>query len=132
MATSITLSAMSASLWRSIEPSAEARTIAGSRCRKGSRRKELPSSAVPSSSPSSCCVGFPSPSSSPLISFEAAVRLISCLESIVGVRSGWLQEEVPDFHRELGAQGANDMIKPRLLRRDAPGPPPKLPDRLGR
>ena len=92
VATSITLSAMSASLWRSMEESVEARTtltLAGRRWRKSSRMKELASADVPSLSPRSCCirhsncVGFLSPSSSPLISCwsflcsEAAVRLMS-------------------------------------------------------
>ena len=89
--TSIILSAMSASLLMSRVESAEARTIltlAGSRWRNNSRRKETASVDVLSLSPRSCCirrkscVGFRSPSSSPLISCcnfrcsEAAVRLI--------------------------------------------------------
>ena len=92
VATSITLSAMSASLLRLMEVSVEARTIrtlGGRRRRKISRRKVLASADVPSLSPRSCCirrsssVGLRSPSSSPLISCcslrcsEAAVRLIS-------------------------------------------------------
>ena len=91
MATSMILSAMSASLGRSVVASAEARTIrtlAGRRCRKSSFRNAL-SVVGPRWSPSSCCirrrswVGFLSPSSSPLISCwslrcsEAAVRFIS-------------------------------------------------------
>ena len=91
-ATSIALSAMSASLPRSMDESAEARTIltlSGSLWRKSSRRKELASADVPSLSPRSCslclsnCVGFLSPRSSPVINWwsflcsEAAVRLIS-------------------------------------------------------
>ena len=59
VATSITLSAKSASLWRSMEESVEARTIltlAGTRWRKSSRRNELASADVPSLSPRSCCI----------------------------------------------------------------------------
>ena len=92
VATSMTLSAMSASLLRSVEASAEARTIrtlGGRRCKNSYRRKVLESADVLSLSPRSCCmrrsscVGFRLPSSSPLISCcslrcaEAAVRLTS-------------------------------------------------------
>ena len=88
--TSMTLSAMSASLLRSIVVFAEARTIltfGGKRCRNNSLRKELESAEVPNLSPRSCCIrrrsnciGLRSPSSSPLMSCnfrcsEAAVRL---------------------------------------------------------
>ena len=102
--TSMTLSAMSASLLKSIVVSAEARTIltfGGKRCRNNSLRKELESAEVPSLSPRSCCirqsncVGLWSPSSSPLMSCcnfhcsEAAVRLTNSVlrmsyESSVG------------------------------------------------
>ena len=91
VATSTILSAMSASLARSVVESADARTmrtLGGSRCRKSSFRKALLSGVAPRWSPRSCCirrrscVGFLSPSSSPLMSCcnfrcsEAAVRLI--------------------------------------------------------
>ena len=88
--TSMTLSAMSTSLLRTIVVSAEAKTIlafGGKRCRNNSLRKELEFAEVPSLSPRSCCirwsncVGLWLPSSSPLMSCcnfhcsEAAVRL---------------------------------------------------------
>ena len=91
VATSITLSASSATLFRSMRLLVDAstiRTLAGNRWRKCSQRKEL-TFAVPSLSPKSCCmrlsscVGLQSPSSSPLMSCcslccsEAAVRLMS-------------------------------------------------------
>ena len=97
VATSMTLSAMSASLFRSAAVSTEARTMrtfAGSLCRKSSRRKVFESAPAPSLSPRSCCirrrswVGFLSPSSSPLMSCcslrcsEAAVRLMSSALSL--------------------------------------------------
>ena len=100
--TSMTLSVMSARRCRSIDASAEARTIltlGGSRCRKSSRRNVLASADVPSLSPSSCCmwrrscVGLRSPSSSPLMSCcsfrcsEAAVRLVSSALSVSYVLS---------------------------------------------
>ena len=59
--TSMTLSAMSVSLLRSIVVSVEARTILtfrGKRCRNNSLRKELESAEVPSLSPRSCCNYF--------------------------------------------------------------------------
>ena len=83
-----TLSASSANLFYSMVTSVEARTLAGSRWRNNSRRKEL-LSADPNLSPRSCCirrrscVGLRSPSSSPLFNCcslrcsEAAVRLTS-------------------------------------------------------
>ena len=37
------------------------------------------------------------------------------------VISGWLQEEVSDFHGKLGAKGTNYIVKPRLLSGDTPG-----------
>ena len=104
VATSTILSAMSASLDRSVVSSAEAstmRTLAGSRWRKSSFRKALFSGVVPRWSPSSCWmrrrswVGLRSPSSSPLISCwsflcsDAAVRLInSALRVSYGVSVG--------------------------------------------
>ena len=73
--TSMTLSAMSASLLMSMVESVEARTIltlAGSRWRNNSWKKEAASADALSLSPRSCCirrkscVGFRSPSSLPL------------------------------------------------------------------
>ena len=90
--TSMTLSAMSASLLMSMVESVEARTIltlAGGRWRNNSRKKEAASADALSLSLRSCCirrkscVGFRSSSSSPLISCcnfrcsEAVVRLTS-------------------------------------------------------
>ena len=89
--TSTIFSAISASLARSVVVSAEAktiRTLEGRRCKNSSFRKAL-SNVGPRWSPNSCCirrsscVGFLSPSSSPLINCcslrcsEAAVRFIS-------------------------------------------------------
>ena len=59
VATSMTLSAMSARRLRSIAGSAEARTIrtlGGRRWRNSSRRKAAESADVPSLSPNSCCI----------------------------------------------------------------------------
>ena len=90
VATSIILSAISASLGRSVDGSADAstmRTLPGRRWKKSSLRNAL--SWVGWWSPSSCCirrrswVGFRSPSSSPLSNCwslrcsEAAVRFMS-------------------------------------------------------
>ena len=111
LATSSILSAMCASLPRSVVPSAEARiirTLAGRRWRKSSLRKAFCSGVSPRWSPSSCCtrrsscLGFLSPSSSPLISCcsfrcsEAAVRLIS-FEHVVGRVRWGSKQEISDF-----------------------------------
>ena len=94
VATSITLSASSASLSRVRDSSVEAntmRTLAGRRWRKSSRRNVPSLSGAPVLSPNSCCilrsscVGLRSLNSSVLKSCwslrcsEAAVRLISCV-----------------------------------------------------
>ena len=98
VATSITLSAMSASLLRSMEASVEARTtwmLGGRHCKNNSRRYEFASADLPSLSPRSCCiclsscVGLQSPSSSPLMSCwslccsDAAVRFMSSALSLL-------------------------------------------------
>ena len=122
IATSMTLSAMSARRLRSIAGLAEARTICmldGRRWRNSSRRKAAESADVLSLSPNSCCmrrsscVGLRSPSSSPLMSCwslrcsEAAVRLTSSVfRTLYGCSAGGLRRR----SRTSVSQGADHLV----------------------
>ena len=135
--TSMTLSAMSASLLMAMVQSVEARTIltlAGSHWRNNSRKKGAASVDVLSLSPRSCCirrkscVGFRSPSSLPPISCcnfrcsKAVVCLTSAyFERIVGGLCREVEDQVSNFHGKLRTERADNIVKACLLRCNTSG-----------
>ena len=127
-----TLSASSANLFYSMVTSVEARTLAGSRWRNNSRRKEL-LSADPNLSPRSCCirrrscVGLRSPSSSPLFNccsfalFRGGSSFDELgLEDVVQTIVGGLQQKVTHLHGDVRVEGADDVVELSLLGCDTP------------
>ena len=134
VATSMTLSAISANCSSSIEVSAGARTIwmlASRLCGKRWQRKELASS-LPSLFSRSCRmrlngrVGFLSPNSSPVIScwsfrcLNVAVHLMSFVISVsYGWSAGGFKSRSLTSVANFGAEGANHVVKLSLLSGDA-------------